>query len=92
MKIKELLKKEGIKESIIGIAIVIIVIVIVVVIATSTGVNSKKGLKKVYVATGGGKEDFLANEDVVKIMEDKYKLDVVYDSWSNGKTVQLPLV
>ncbi|MBR4262152.1 MAG: hypothetical protein IKQ35_02165 [Bacilli bacterium] len=92
MKIKELLKKEGVKESVIGIAIVILVIVIVVVIATSTGANSKKGLKKVYVATGGGKEDFLADPDIVKIMEDKYKLDVTYDSWSNGKTVQLPLV
>ena len=50
--------------------IISLILAIVVVIATSTGANSKKNLKKVYVATGGGKEDFLADTDVVKIMED----------------------
>ena len=44
------------------------------------------------MATGGGKEDFLADEDVLRILRKKYKLEVVFDNWSNGKTVQLPLI
>ena len=48
-------------------------------------------LKKVYVATGGGKEDFLADEQVVRVLQQKYGLDVVYDSWSNGKMIVNPL-
>ena len=90
MKINEIFKKEGFKESVIGIAIVAIVIIIVAVIATSARNKeaNKKNLKDVYVATGGGKEDFLADSDVVRIMEDKYKLK---DLLENGlKTVQGP--
>ena len=49
-------------------------------------------LKSVFVATGGGKEDFIADEDVVSIMRNKYGLNVVYDSWSNGKLIVNPLV
>ena len=52
--------------------------------------NSK--LTTVYVATGGGKEDFLADPDVQKILKEKYKLDVVFDTWSNGKTITKPLI
>lgn len=53
---------------------------------------SNKNLQTIYVATGGGKEDFIADEDVVKIMQNKYDLDVVYDSWSNGKLIVNELV
>ena len=49
-------------------------------------------LKTVYVATGGGKEDFIANEDVNRILREKYGLNVVFDSWSNGKTITAPLI
>ena len=51
-----------------------------------------KGLTTVYVATGGGKEDFLADEDVQKILKNKYKLNVIFDTWSNGKTISSPLI
>ena len=83
--------KEGSIEKIIGIVIVVAVIVIAIIIKLSlNGGNGK--LEKVYVATGGGKEDFIADTDVVKTIQKEYKLDIVYDSWSNGKTVSLPLV
>ena len=49
-------------------------------------------LKTVYVATGGGKEDFIADEEVNKILREKYGLNVVFDSWSNGKTITAPLI
>ena len=41
---------------------------------------------------GGGKEDFLADADVVKIMQERYGLNVIYDSWSNGKMIKNALV
>lgn len=59
--------------------------------------NNKEGildsnLKQVFVATGGGKENFLADEEVNNIMKQKYGLKVTYDSWSNGKIVKDPLL
>ena len=82
------------KKQIIGIVIFIAIILGVIAYKLfSTGDISTPGnLTTIYVATGGGKEDFLADEEVNKILRKKYKLDVVYDSWSNGKTVSLPLI
>lgn len=86
------------KKQIVGIVIFILLILIIVGIKVFGGTNSNNGgiipknLTTVYVATGGGKEDFISDEDIIKIMQKKYKLNVVYDNWSNGKTVKLPLV
>ncbi len=85
------------KKQIIGIAIFVGLILIIIGIKIVNNINEEKlfldsSLKTVYVATGGGKEDFLADEDVIRIMQEKYKLNVVYDSWSNGKLVVNPLV
>ena len=84
------------KKTIVGIAIFISLILIIIGIklindAKENGISGKN-LTTVYVATGGGKEDFIADEDVVKIMREKYGLNVVYDSWSNGKLIVNPLV
>ncbi len=90
------------KNQIIGI-IIFVVLILGIVIGKLVMDHKKKielnvegeniaGLTTVYVATGGGKEDFLADEDVKRIMREKYKLNVVYDSWSNGKTVLWPLI
>ena len=83
------------KKPIIGIIIFIILILVIVFIkqfGNEKGIIRNKNLTTVYVATGGGKEDFLADEDIKKILEKKYKLNVVYDTWSNGKTITLPLI
>ena len=87
------------KKQIIGIVIFVVLILAIVGIKllnnakeTENNGTSDVDLTTVYVATGGGKEDFLADEDVVKIMREKYKLNVVYDSWSNGKLIVNPLV
>ena len=86
------------KKQIIGIIVFIILIAVIIGIKffndyrnTSNGQNDE-GLTTFYVATGGGKEDFISDEDVVKIMREKYKLNVVYDSWSNGKLIKNALV
>ena len=86
------------KIQIIGLVLFIILIVGIVIVANvnkdSTLEDSLNlsNLKTVFVATGGGKEDFIADEDVVSIVREKYGLNVVYDSWSNGKLIKNPLV
>ena len=86
------------KGKIIGIVIFVVLILIIVGIKifTTPGDNGEiiigKNLTTVYVATGGGKEDFIADPEVVKIMQNRYKLDIEYDSWSNGKLIVNPLV
>ena len=83
--------KEGTIEKIVGVIIVLVVIVAVIVIKNSfNGGNTK--YEEIRVATGGGKEAFLADEDFVNILNKKYKISVVNDSWSNGKLVKTPVV
>ena len=84
------------KKLFIGIGIFLVLIVAIILLKNfgtkSKGEDDVRGLTTVYVATGGGKEDFLADEDVVKILRKKYKLNVVFDTWSNGKTITKPLI
>ena len=83
------------KRTIIGIILFIVLIGTIILIKylkDEKGITLNKHLTTVYVATGGGKEDFLNNEDIKKILEKKYKLEVVYDTWSNGKTITKPLI
>ena len=49
-------------------------------------------LTTIYVATGGGKEDFLKDPEVLEILRKEYKIDVIFDTWSNSKTVSVPLI
>ncbi len=81
------------KQVITGLVILIILIFIIIIINKFANKNnSTANLKTVYVATGGGKENFIADEEVVSIMQKKYGLNVIYDSWSNGKLVKNSLV
>lgn len=86
---------KGRKEVCIGLGILVILVLIIIGIKFfSTNGESiiESNLKTVYVATGGGKENFLADDEVNKIMKKKYGLNVIYDSWSNGKLIKNPLV
>ncbi len=84
-------------KQIVGIGIFVLLVLVIISIKfysdkkAENGVSAKD-LKTVTVATGGGKEDFIADEDVNKILREKYGLNVVYDNWSNGKLVLNPLV
>ena len=82
------------KKQIIGIVIFVIIILGVVgyKLLSNGGEIVDSNAKTIYVATGGGKEDFLADEKVNQIFRKKYKVNPVFDSWSNGKTVKLPLI
>ena len=92
-------------KKIIGIIILVLLIAVMVGIKAlmpsnddtnlGNGVSSGEDysdLTQVTVATGGGKEGFLANEKVLDIMRNKYGINPVYDSWSNGKLIVNPLV
>lgn len=86
------------KKQIIGISILVVLIIVIIIFKVI--INNKEGhiyvpptyLYDVYVATGGGKEDFLADEEVIKILREKYNINPIFDSWSNGKTVQKALI
>ena len=59
------------KKQLIGIGIFIVLIAVIIgfkVFMDDDKVDLSK-LKTVYVATGGGKEDFIADEEVIKIRE-----------------------
>ena len=85
-------------QAFIGLLILVILIIIIILVnafsnkSNDNKFGNQKKLTDVYIATGGGKENFIADEEVIKIMEDKYGLNVTYDSWSNGKIVKDPLV
>jgi len=81
------------KKMLIGILIFIFIVISVIVLKNiDDKKENPKDLTKVYVATGGGKEDFLNDDRVKEILRKKYKLDVVFDTWSNGKTITKPLI
>lgn len=81
-------------KKIIGITIFVVLIGIIISIkyVRDDGEIISSNLTTVYVATGGGKEDFVADSEVANILAKKYKIKVVYDSWSNGKTIAKPLI
>lgn len=85
---------KGKKEVWIGLGILVVLILVIIGIkfATDKDEISDENLKTVYVATGGGKENFIADDEVVDIIRKKYGLNVVYDTWSNGKLIKSPLV
>ncbi|MBR3161529.1 MAG: hypothetical protein IKF19_02205 [Bacilli bacterium] len=83
------------KNSLIGIALFIVLILVIIGIkflGSDEGSVLTNNLTTVYVATGGGKEDFLADKKVKKILEKKYKINAIFDTWSNGKTISMPLI
>lgn len=88
-------------KKIIGILIFVILILCIVGIklfnsssdiTTGEADSNTENLTDVYVATGGGKEDFIADERVNEILNTKYGINVIYDSWSNGKMIKNALV
>ena len=82
------------KKLIIGIILFIVLIILIIVIKNVGDSGNLVGKKTidVYVATGGGKEDFLSDEEVIKILKNKYHINPVFDTWSNGKTITKPLI
>ena len=85
---------KGKKEVLLGLGILVVLIAVIIGIKTvmDNSKSNEANLTNVYVATGGGKENFLADEEVVNIMKSKYGINAVYDTWSNGKLIKNELV
>ena len=80
------------KKRIIGI-VIFIVLILGIILFKQFGSNiSDIGLTTIYVATGGGKENFIEDEEILDILRKEYKINVVFDTWSNSKTVSKPLI
>ena len=80
------------KKQIIGVVILLVLIALIIGYKNFGKEVLNSNLTTIYVATGGGKEDFLKDEEVLEILRKEYKLNVVFDTWSNSKTVSLPLI
>ena len=80
------------KKRIIGIVILIVLILAIILYKNFGNEVLNSNLTTIYVATGGGKEDFLKDEEVLEILRKEYKINVVFDTWSNSKTVSSPLI
>ena len=76
----------------IGIFILLIGLIVGIKFIGDKNDGGSTNITTIYVATGGGKEDFIADSEVANILLKKYKIKVVYDNWSNGKTITKPLI
>lgn len=76
------------KKKIIGIVILVAIIAVAFGVKYFGGTENKAETITVYGAVGGGKENFLADPEINKILEEKYGLTVVSDAWSNGKLIK----
>ncbi len=81
-------KKRMGKEKVIGIVIFLVLILVIILFAVFKDKFTTKELTTIYGAVGGGKENFLADDEFSEILKDKYNLKVVNETWSNGKLVK----
>ena len=85
-----MIKNEKTISIIIG-SVIILTFVISAVLFKNKGSFSKNTVD-VYAAVGGGKEDLLADSEINKVFDNKYHFKLVNDTWSNGKTVKIPVL
>ena len=77
------------KQTIAGLLILIaLIIVVIAVVAIKSENEEKYSTITIYGAVGGGKENFLADEDFNNILAQRYGIKVVNDTWSNGKLIK----
>ena len=80
------------KKQIVGVVLLIVLILLIIGYKNFGKEVLNSNLTTIYVATGGGKEDFLKDEEVLEILRKEYKINVVFDTWSNSKTISQPLI
>ena len=81
--------KAGTKKLVIG--LVVLVCIVVVGVGASMLFNNGGSVEVIHGAVGGGKENFLADEEINRILKEDYGIQVVNDAWSNGKLIKDPL-
>lgn len=73
-------------------AVVAFIVVIVIGIAASSMAEPKDTAITVTGAVGGGKENFLADPEILGILHDKYNINLKVDNWSNNALIRDPIV
>lgn len=84
-------KKNKLNQRTIGLLILLFLVIVVITIVLLRSGNKSLDLVNVYGVVGGGKENVLADEEIIKIFEEKYGLNVINQTWSNGRTIIDPL-
>lgn len=79
-------------QRLIGLGILIFLVIVVVLVVILRGASTGKNLLKIYGAVGGGKENLLADEEFNNILNERYDIEVINDTWSNGKLVKESVV
>ena len=77
------------KKMIFGITVLVVVAIIVLFIGLvapkeSDEIEPQAHVITIYGATGGGKENFLADEEIAEILQEEYGIQVVHKSVSNS--------
>ena len=87
-------KKKRNQQTAIGFGILLVLILVVLAVVGIKGLKEGKkyNTTTIYGAVGGGKENFLADEDFNNILAERYGISVVNDTWSNGKLVKESVV
>lgn len=86
--------KKKINQRLVGVLILVFLVVLVCVVVglrESDNPENKNAIE-IYGAVGGGKENLLDDEQFKSILNQRYGINVVNDSWSNGKLVINPVV
>lgn len=68
--------------------VIAFVAVVVIGIVISSLMKPKDKAVTITGAVGGGKENFLADPEVLKILHDKYNINLKVDNWSNNKLIK----
>ena len=69
-----------------ALGVLVLLALILGMIGISKILQKNTSTTTIYGAVGGGKENLLEDEEFLKTLK-KYKINVVNDSWSNGKLV-----
>lgn len=73
-----------------GVTVLALMVIAVIAAGRGGGPSGSAGsskTQKVYVAMGGGKEGFIKDEEVIRIMAEKYQIELVSDAWSNNRLI-----
>ena len=86
--------KKKINQRLVGVLILVFLVVLVcIVVGLRESDNPEiKNAIEIYGAVGGGKENLLDDEQFKSILNQRYGINVVNDSWSNGKLVINPVI
>jgi hypothetical protein len=71
--------------------VIAFIAVIIIGITVSIIIKPKNRAVTVMGAVGGGKENFLADPDILAILHDKYNINLKVDNWSNNKLIKDPI-